>query len=186
MPTRCSSWERPCTVIGARKSQAGARSARVQRVRGTPHWRGSRRRRCRSRSWTACSAACLAARAAAASTAGEAAAAGVGAAGAGGGGRGGKSGLAPASWSEGEEAGHPVGGKPLHPVVDRLGAARPQEAAPGHGGRRGAGRDFEQGGGALALIRLGAGIPTALQRLALLGSEGNRIHRQISLANSTG
>src|SRR4029079_6709487 len=167
-PTRRSSWERPCTVIGARKSQAGPSSARVQRVRGTPHCRGSRRSRWSNRAWVPCSAAFRAAWAVAASVAGGGAGPAAGVGGGAATGRGGKSGLAPAPWSNGEEARQPVGGKPLHPLVDGLGAARPQEAAAGHhGGRRPRG-DLEQSGGALALIRLGAGIPTALQRLALL------------------
>src|SRR2546426_12686753 len=140
MPTRCSSWQKPGRVIGARKSQAGNSSATVQRVRGTPHCRGSRRSRWRIHSRAACSASFLAAWAAAASTAGETAAGAVGTVIAAGGGTGGKSGLAPATRSEGEEAGHPVGREPLHPLVDGFGAAGPQGPAARHrtggGGRR--------------------------------------------------
>src|SRR5438132_11533047 len=185
MPTRPSSWERPGSVIGPRKSQASASSARVQRVRGTPHCRGSRRSRWRRPSRATRAASFLTAWAAAASTAGESAASGV-AGGVAAGATGGKSGLAPASWSDREEAGHPVGGEALHPLVDRLGAAGPQEAAAGHGGGRHPGRDLEEGGGALPLVRLGAAIPVAPQFLLLRRRERNRIHKPLSLANSDG
>src|SRR6266849_5026301 len=185
MPTRPSSWERPGRVSGPRKSQAGASSASVHRVRGTPHRRGSRRSRWRIHSRATCAASFLAAWAAAASTAGETAAGGA-AGGVAAGATGGKSGLAPASRSDREEASHAVGREPRHPLPNSLGAAGPQEAAAGHarGGR--ARGDLQEGGGALPLIRLGAGVPVAPQLLLLLGSEGNSIHQRLSLANSEG
>src|SRR5712692_10205803 len=158
MPTRPSSWERPGSVIGPRKSQAGASSASVQRVRGTPHCRGSRRSRWRIHSRATCAASFFAAWAAAASTAGETAAGGA-EDGRAAGDTGGKSGLAPASRSEGEEAGHAVGREPLHPLPNGLGAAGSQEATACHGRRRSARGDLKEGGGALSLIRLGAGVP---------------------------
>src|SRR5438445_2058516 len=185
MPTRCSSWQRPGRVIGPRKSQAGASSASVQRVRGTPHGRGSRRSRWRMHSRATCAASFLAAWAAAASTAGETAAGGA-AGGRAAGATGGKSGLAPASRSEGEEAGHAVGREPPHPLPNGLGAAGPQEAAARHGRGGRAGGDLEEGGGALPLIRLGAGVPVAAQFVLLLGGEGNSIHKQLSLASEEG
>jgi len=125
----------------------------------------------------------LAVWAAAASTAGETAAGAVRPGFAAFGGRGGKSGLAPATRSNGEEAGHVMTGEALHPFIDGFGAARPQEAAAGHGRSRDPRGDLEEGGGALPLVRLGAGIAAALQFLALLRSKRNGIHKRLSLAN---
>src|SRR5919199_1254771 len=120
----------PCTPARLKRQsqpQTWRRPASVQRLCSRPNRRGERCTNAWSSSVAACAVGC----------------------------RGGKSGLAPAATPYGEP-GETVLNKAVEPGIDGIGFAGAQQALTGDAGRAHAGVDFQEGGGALAKVGLGA------------------------------